>query len=395
MTDHKPFTFIHTADWHIGNTFSNFEREMRQKLNRAIFRAVELTLMYAEKKNIPLLLCAGDAVDNGQTCDKKDLLELFKIIRKYPGIRVVMIAGNHDPLEAGNVYYRVEKENYPANLHLVRGDEVIEYPEWNLVIYASSAREKNGKYNPLAWVQPQPPNNQSGKFTIGLCHGSIENPAFNGDAFPIPPGFAEQRRLDYLALGDWHTFNKINPRTYYPGAPEPLQFGDDGYPLEITLRGPGAIPDVAPVTGVRQFTWRREPIELGAETFEEFKNRLQAVKEKEICRFDVSGYLPIREYKAYQELLQMNRRANCLVFDQAGISPGDQELLDTGDSFTAAVVQRLLDIKKTTGTLPMDINPFAPITREKVHEQAESVTGREIIDRALLEIYTYVKEKKK
>ena len=388
MTEQKSFTFLHTADWHIGNSFAGFPREMRQKLNRAIFRALELTFIYARNKNIPLLLCAGDALDNGQTCAKADLLELFKIIRKYPGLRVVMIAGNHDPLVAGNVYRRVEKDNTPENFHLVSADEVIAYPEWNLEIYASSAREKNGKYNPLEWVKNEPQG--SGKLRIGLCHGSIENEAFSGDAFPIPPDFAMQRGLDYLALGDWHSFKKINPRTYYPGVLEPLQFGDDGYPLEVTLRGPGEIPGVEPVTAVRQYRWRREQVEISADTYEEFKNRLQGVKEKEICRFDISGYLPVQQYKAYQELLAMNRRDNCLIFDQAAISPTDQELLDTGDGFMAAVVQRLLELKKTGDPLPLEIHPFAPITHAKVHEQAEAISSREIIDRALLKIYTYL-----
>jgi len=389
----KSFTFIHTADWHIGNSFSQFDGEMRQKLNRAIFRAVELTFMYAGKKNIPLLLCAGDAVDNGQTCAKEDLLELSRIIGKYPDIRVVMITGNHDPLVAGNIYQRIEKDNYPENFHLVKEDEVIAYPEWNLEIYASSAREKNGKYNPLEWVKQQ--TRDSGKHRIGLCHGSIENEAFSGDTFPIPPGFAHESGLDYLALGDWHSFKKINPRTYYPGVPEPLQFGDDGYPLEVTLRGPGEIPEVAPITAVRQYRWRQEQIEISAETFEEFKNRLQGGKEKEVCRFDISGHLPIQKYKAYKELLVMNRRPNCPVFDQAAISPTDEELLQSGDGFMAAVMQRLLELKKTGETLPMEVNPFAPITREKVHDQTEAISSREIIDRALLKIYTYLNYEKK
>jgi DNA repair exonuclease SbcCD nuclease subunit len=393
MTEHTSFTFIHTADWHIGNPFSGFPREMRQKLSRAIFRAVELTFLYARNKNIPLLLCAGDALDNGQTCAKADLLELFRIIRRYPETRVVMITGNHDPLVAGNVYRRVEKDNIPGNFHLVCEDEIIPYPEGNLDIYASSAREKNGRYNPLEWVKRE--SRESGKYKIGLCHGSIENEAFPGDAFPIPPDFARQRGLDYLALGDWHSFKKINDRTYYPGVPEPLQFGDEGYPLAVTLHRPGEPPHVEPLTVVRQYRWHREKIEISTDTYDEFKNRLQGVKEKEICRFDLSGYLPVRQYKAYQELLQMNRRDNCPVNDQVSISPADEELLDTGDGFMAAVVRRLLELKKEGKSLPLDVHPFAPVTQTNVHEQADAIDSRQIIDRALLKIYTYLNYEKK
>jgi len=393
MTDNKPFTFIHTADWHIGNTYSNFELGMRQNLNRAIFQAVKSIFMYAAKKNIPLLLCAGDAVDNGQTCAKENVLELFRIIGKYPAIQVVMIAGNHDPLVAGNVYDRIEKENYPENFHLVRGDEILPYPQWNLEIYASSAREKNGTYNPLDWVKPEA--EKSNKLRIGLCHGSIENETFSADAFPIPQDFARQRGLDYLALGDWHSFKKINDRTYYPGVPEPLQLGDEGNPLEVTLRAPGAIPEVKPITHVAQYRWSREKVEVNEETYEEFKNRFLGVKEKEVCRFDITGHLPIQKYKAFQELLQMNRRPNCLVHDKTAISPTDEELTQMGDGFLSAVIQRLLEMKKAGDELPVDTNPFAPITREKVHEEAEVIGSREIIDKALLKIYSYINNEKK
>ena len=91
----------------------------------------------------------------------------------------------------------------------------------------------------------------------------------------------------------------------------------------------------------------------------------------------------------------MNRRPNCLVFDQAAVSPGDEELLQAGHGFTAALIQRLLELKKTGETLPVEINPFAPVTRENVHQQAETISSREIIDRALLKIYSYLNYEKK
>lgn len=391
MTANSPFTFIHTADWHIGNSFSRFDREMRQKLNRAIFRAVELMFLYARNKNIPLLLCAGDAVDNGQTCSQEDLLNLFRIIQKYPDLQVVMIAGNHDPLVAQSIYKQVEKDSFPENLHLVTEDEVLDYPQWNLTVFASSAREKNGKYNPLNWIKTE--NMNKAMINVGLCHGSIENDAFSPDTFPIPADFARQHQLDYLALGDWHSFKKINQKTYYPGVPEPLQFGDEGFPLEVTIPAPGQIPCVEPITSVRQFQWRQEQLEIQENSFDEFKNRLHGVKDKEICKFDVSGYLPINTYKVYKELLKINRRSNCEILDNVSIHPEDQELLDTADGFMAAIVQRLLELKKSGESLPIDINPYVPITRANIHNQADTLNNREIIDKALLKIYSYLKEK--
>lgn len=392
MTNNTPFTFIHTADWHIGNSFARFDRDMRKKLNRAIFRAVEMIFRYAQKRNVPLLLCAGDAVDNGQLCAKEDLFKLFEIIKKYPDIQVVMIAGNHDPLLPQNIYSRVDKETYPDNLRFVSGDEEISFAEWNLKLFASSLRAKNGSQNPLDWVKEK--ELDKGTINIGLCHGSIENEAFPGNSFPIPPQFAEQQGLDYLALGDWHSYKKINSRTYYPGVPEPLQFGDEGYPLEVTISAPGQVPQVETVTGVGQYRWNQVEEIVGAESFGEFKSRLETVGDKEIRKLTLSGFLPVEKYKTYKELLDLNRHRYFDIRDNVVVQPDDRELIQAADGFMAEVVRRLLQLKQSGGPLPEDIlNPYATAHQSEVYKQAETISREEIIDNALLTIYTYFKER--
>jgi DNA repair exonuclease SbcCD nuclease subunit len=270
MTDKKAVSFIHTADWHIDNPFSLFDREMRKELKRALFRTVELIFRYAQKMEIPLILCAGDMVENGQLCAKEDILKLFEIIGKYPGIRLVMVTGDNDPLINRNIYSLLDKNNYPGNLYLAEGDEELAYPEWNLNIYAASIREKNGDYNPLNWIKKK--NLDKEKINIGLCHGSIKNEIFLKNDFPIESDFAFKHGLDYLALGHRHSFKKINERTYYPGVPEPLQFNDEGFPLKVEIGGPGVIPEVEPIKNVRHYRWNRLEESITGESFEEFQD---------------------------------------------------------------------------------------------------------------------------
>jgi DNA repair exonuclease SbcCD nuclease subunit len=181
-------------------------------------------------------------MDDGQLGTTGDLLALFKIFKKYPDIKIVMIAGNHDPLVARNVYWRIDRASFPGNLHLVEDHETLVYPQWDLTVYAASLQEKNGTYNPLSWIKNEEP--ADGDIRVGLCHGSIANEAFDGNDFPVDKNFARESGLDYLALGDWHSFKKIDDRTYYPGVPEPLQMGDNGYILEVTIEAPGAEPQV-------------------------------------------------------------------------------------------------------------------------------------------------------
>lgn len=393
MTNQKAVTFIHTADWHIGNPFSLFDREMRKELKRTLFRTVELIFRYAQKMEIPLILCGGDMVDNGQLCAKEDIFKLFEIIEKYPGIRVVAVTGDNDPLINRNIYSLPDKKKYPGNLYLVEGDEELAYPGWNMNIYASSIREKKGNYNPLHWIEKK--NLDKEKINIGLCHGTIKNGTSRGNDFPIENDFAVKQGLDYLALGHRHSFKKINQRTYYPGVPEPLQFNHEGFPLKVKINGPGSIPEVEPVKNVSQYRWSRLEETITGDSFEEFKTKLEMVGEKEIRKLTVTGFLPLEKYKTYKDLLEMNRRRYFDIQDHVVIQPGDLAFIESMDSCMAEVVRRLMELKKPGEPLPGEIlNPYVSIERTEVHQLVDELktNGEKIIDKALLKIYTYLKE---
>ncbi|MCP5049868.1 MAG: DNA repair exonuclease [bacterium] len=394
MTKKKVLTFIHTADWHIGYPFSPFDPDKRKELRRAIFRTVELVFRYAQKMEIPLILCAGNIVDNGQLCAKEDIYKCFDIIKKYPATHVVMTAGNHDPLINRNIYSLIDKKAYPENLSLVEEDEELPYPEWNVNIFAASIREKNGDFNPLNWIKGK--KFDKDKINIGLCHGSITNETSSGNDFPIQSDFALTHGLDYLALGGWHSFKKINQRIYYPGVPEPLQFDHEGYPLKVEIHGPGGTPVVEPIKNVSQYRWSQSEETITGDSFQEFKAKLERTGEKEIRQLTVSGSLPLDHYKTYHDFLEMNRHRYFDIRDHVVIQPGDQTLPELVDGYMAEVVNRLLDLKKSGKPLPEEfLNPYVSIERTEVHKQADRLksTPQQIIDKALLKIYTYVKEK--
>ncbi len=380
--------FIHTSDWHIGNSFAHFDRETGKKLNRARLTAVETIFVYARKKKIPLILCAGDTMDNGQLAPEKNLLDLLTVIKKYPGITVVMITGNHDPLMANTIYQRVAQENYPPNLHLVKEtNKILPFESMNLKIFAASTIEKNGTYNPLNWIESG--DIDESKINIGLAHGSIKNEKFAVDCFPIEPGFALEKRLDYLALGDWHSYSKINDRTYYCGTPEPLQFGDNGFPLEVTIEKRGAIPKVEKITGVRQYQWDLPELEISDNRFENFREKLESMGEKEIKKLKLTGFLSPGNYKIYKELLQMNLTRYYEIDDQVSITPDADDLLSIGDGYIKDVVKQLMEIKNSGKPVPEEIlDGIIPVDQLSV-EQSTQTTKNEIIDKALLKLYKY------
>jgi DNA repair exonuclease SbcCD nuclease subunit len=70
------------------------------------------------------------------------------------------------------------------------------------------------------------------RLRIGCVHGSTFDIPGCQTNFPIRLDAAAQRGLDYLAVGDTHSFRDVTPKlpvpTVYPGAPEPTSFDEPG-----------------------------------------------------------------------------------------------------------------------------------------------------------------------
>jgi DNA repair exonuclease SbcCD nuclease subunit len=383
--------FIHTSDWHIGNSFSHFSQDMKKRLNNAILLTVESIYLYARKQDIPLVLCAGDCIDNGQVTDEEHLKALFRIFRKYPEIKTIMIAGNHDPLVSNNIYSRVHKDLYPENLFFVQEDEVIDLPEFQMKIFASSIREKYGDYNPLHWITPS--DFQKETIHIGLAHGNIIlSEKYRNNPFPIEPDFAKKMKLDYLAMGDWHSFKKINDHTYYPGAPEPLQFNDDGYPLRVRIDKPGDTPVVEEITGINQFNWKSLDIEISNSNLEEFKRDFETIRDKEIRKITISGFLSAERYKLYKELLDLHKERYHQIIDQVSLEPNQDELLNIKDSYIRGIVERLINLKKDPELFPGEVTQYiAHVGKTEVEDTTDKISNNDIIDRALTKLYKHIR----
>ena len=85
---------LHTADWHIGQTLNGWNSEAEH----AAFLG-HLGQMIGDHQ-VDALLVAGDVFDgNNPSAEAQRLLygALADILRRRPGLTVVMIAGNHDP----------------------------------------------------------------------------------------------------------------------------------------------------------------------------------------------------------------------------------------------------------------------------------------------------------
>jgi DNA repair exonuclease SbcCD nuclease subunit len=333
--------------------------------------------MYAQRMDIKLVLCAGDIMDEGQMIHEKHLLELFSLFGRYPDIKVVMVTGSSDPLAANTVYQRVSPTDYPGNVHLVRGNEIIPISSMNLKVFASSKMTKEGVEKPFAWVNSGDIDRDM--VNIGLAH--VDTVGENG--------FEGAGALDYLALGGGHSSFKSGPRIYYCGTPEPLDFADDGYALKVTIEKHGAAAGVRKIRSVCQFQWQSLEIELSDSMFEGFKETFESVGDNEIRRVVLMGVLSVKNYKRYKEIVRFNRGRYIEIKDRVSLVPDEGDLAGISDGYVRDLVRLLLDMKQSKEPLPAGILDGVVPAAHLPIEQSMNITDNEIIDCALLKLFNH------
>lgn len=230
---------LHTADWHLGRSFPAFAEEDEKKLTRARIEAVEKLLGIAESYQVHAVLCAGDLFDDPAPDETwwRALLAVFAK-RQWKNRPVFLLPGNHDPLWPNSVWAEDHpfRRGLPSWVHVVDRDD-FEFPlSDEAVLYAAPCRSKAGS-DDLALKLPA---RQLGdrRIRIGLVHGQTFDIPGHQTNFPIASDAAQQRGLNYLALGDNHGHKEFPPKTcpaVYPGTPEADTFQKTDVGLAVVV----------------------------------------------------------------------------------------------------------------------------------------------------------------
>jgi DNA repair exonuclease SbcCD nuclease subunit len=221
---------LHTADWHLGCRFPSFGDEDRTKLTRTRIEAVDRLLGTAESYSVNAVLCAGDLFDTPAPDEHwwKSLVKLFER-RNWRDRPVFLLPGNHDPLQPNSVWSGDHgfRRALPPWVHVVDRDNY-EFPlSEEAVLYAEPCRSQAGSDDLASRLPLRSPGDR--RIRIGLVHGQTFDIAGHQTNFPIASDAAQQRGLNYLAIGDTHGFRELPPKanpTVYPGAPEATRFGE-------------------------------------------------------------------------------------------------------------------------------------------------------------------------
>ncbi|WP_144275994.1 metallophosphoesterase family protein [Gottschalkia acidurici] len=213
---------IHTGDIHLGLEFknTNFDPNFSRQRRLEIWNTFEKILDRCDEKEIDLLLIAGDLFEEDYFTigDIKRIESRFRTLKMT---KVVIVTGNHDPINKGSLYNLVE---WPNNVYIIKENSYtkIELEDINITVWGLSWDKKEEKRNLLEDIHIDNTEN----INILLAHGDIYNK--NSNYMPIDLYNIKKVKFNYVALGHIHKHEFIDDKIAYCGSPEALDFGETG-----------------------------------------------------------------------------------------------------------------------------------------------------------------------
>mgnify|MGYP002631016302 FL=1 len=357
---------LHTADWHVGKQFGQFEDEVSRKLARDRVSVIERIMGHARQYSVDAVLCAGDLFDVPDPGEewwdevRKVFTESDRAGWNWP---VVLLPGNHDPLTQGSIYSPLHpfRRGLPEWVHVVDRDDFSLPLSERAVIYARPCRSTAGDNDPAL----QLPAREEGddRIRIGLVHGSTFDIPGHETNFPVAADAPQRRGLDYLAIGDTHGFREVNAHEIapivYPSSPEPTRFGeqDAGFVAIVTFRRRGVRPRVQRER-VARWTWR----EVSVQSLDELRTLTSEPLQSTVLKLALSLTVTEQESEQVEQFVRLlqgsaaaNARAGGLALDRSGyrVTADNSDPLDT--------------------ELPLAILETAKL----LHEQATQAEGRD------------------
>lgn len=313
-------SFIHTSDWHLGHIYRKLGARAGES-GQWRFEAAQRVFDLAVEKKADFIVVAGDVFDTG-TPAPSVIQRAVEFLRDAP-VPTYFISGNHDPLAEGSVWinqtFQGALETVP-NIHIAYESEPISVRDGDALLFPCPVTAQHSREDATAWIPSA--ERSADQARIGLAHGhwkgywqSQQSSEFNS----IDDRTSERCGLDYLALGDYHSFTPADhhatlARTYYSGTPEVSAYDDAraGHALLVEIEKPGSTPLVTPLpTGYAQcYNWGQVRLQPG-DGLSALQSKLDAISDREtaLVRAQFSGIVAQSEWKELNEWLSLLRES--------------------------------------------------------------------------------------
>jgi DNA repair exonuclease SbcCD nuclease subunit len=307
--------FVHTADWQLGMTLHFLSPESQARYGQARIDAVADIGRIVAEQNCEFVVVSGDVFETSRV-SRLVVARACEAMAAIP-VPVLLLPGNHDPLDAGSVYtseYFTARQ--PGNVRLLAGNDV-ERPTSGVEVLGAPWRSKRPLEDLVAAACADLTHDPT-VLRILVGHGAVDTLDPDRDN-PAQISLSQletsliARRIHYVALGDRHSTTNVGKtgRVWYSGTQEVTDFDelDPGNVLIVDLAGPtnDEPAGTVHVEPVRLGQWRflREHFELSDETVGDLERWLSAIQDKQrtVVKFSLIGALTLAGYSRLEMIL--------------------------------------------------------------------------------------------
>ena len=215
--------FIATGDWQLGMTAHYLSQEARPRFHRARLDAVARIGETAAEQNAEFVLVCGDVFETNQL-DRAIISRTFEVLASFT-VPVVLLPGNHDPLDASSIYDSPAfVSRVPDHVHVLRDSEPFE-PVPGVEIVGAPWFSKHPQGDLVAAATTDLAEVTPGAVRIIAGHGAVS--VLDPDRESLATidtdrlrALLREGRAQFVALGDRHATYEVAERIWYPGAPE-------------------------------------------------------------------------------------------------------------------------------------------------------------------------------
>lgn len=282
-------TILCSADWQLGMRRRFFGADAQARYTQARLDVIERLAVVVRERCADAVVVAGDVFDANQV-ERHVVLRAAEALRDV-GCPVLLLPGNHDSLEPGNVWNSAEwRRAVPPNVVVLEdtpvvvgsGDDTVE-------IVGAPWRTRRPATDPLGNLLSQL---RPGPRRLIVGHGQVDAVAPELGLPPIELAGLERAlsdgRAELVVLGDRHSTTEVGSsgRIWYPGTPEVTDTDevDPGNVLVATfIDGVGDAADSVDVETVHLGRWHmlERVVELdGPAALDELEAWLGALPDK-------------------------------------------------------------------------------------------------------------------
>lgn len=173
---------LHTADNHIGLSFNHYLDTVRERLVDERFTSLERLVATANERKAHFLVVAGDLFDK-TSVTKAQIERTVKILGKFDGEAVLVLAGNHDFCEGPDSklwkIFRAAAEGGCVLALTEPGTKDFASDEYRVRFYACPCPSKHGKEHTIGWVAGEA--KPQDMLHIGMAHGNVDGLGLDAD----------------------------------------------------------------------------------------------------------------------------------------------------------------------------------------------------------------------